>query len=115
MRIYIQIQETELTKAFSEIEKNLWSAERAAYWLQTAAEANDEKVSIKQKMETNESAIVFEIGIDLKKERKMREEVAQKAKELRDLIREYEKVLVKKIALDPDVVKDQGMKPTFSE
>lgn len=108
MRLLVQIKETELTKAFYEMENNLWKAEQNAAWISTAAQACGEKVSFEQTMEAKEGTFTFAVEIDLEKEIQMREEVAKKAEELKKLIQEYEKVLVKKMTMALGCVQEPG-------
>ena len=115
MRLSVQIKETELTKAFKEMENHLWEAEQNADWLRTAAQVCGEKVSFEQTMEVKEGTFSFAVEIDLEKEKQMREDVAKKAEELKKLIQEYEKVLVKKMTLALDASKSQDATPTFLE
>lgn len=115
MRLSVQIKETELTKAFYEMENNLWSAEQNADWMRTVAKTCGEKVSFDQTMETKEGTFTFAMEIDLEKEKQIREEMAEKAEELKKLIQEYEKILVKKMTLALDASKSQDANPTFLE
>ena len=108
MRVLVEVKETELTKSFNEMEVHLHEAEQLAKWIETTSQVSQPQIVFEQTMVSDNGKFVFSMNLNLKEEKALRRKIADKAEELRILIEEYQKQLIKEISPTPDKTEGQG-------
>lgn len=115
MRVIATIKESEFTKLIRDFEHYVEDAYRVADDIALKTYAGKGIVSLDQNMETEQGTFKIAFSFNIGDERMMRKEISAKAEALKTAIKDYEKVLIKKMILVSDALQDQGTTVTSLE